>query len=230
MEIDKNFFIIAGIITLALFGLIYVANSLLDYQRESKLNDLRDEVIDELESMKAFTAISTFLGEEENCDILQKQLKYFDKSIWDLGLKLDSYEEASRNIFSNPFYEKQKKRFIVNQILYLSMLEKMKQTCKSETPVTILYFYANSKDCKNCDDQSFVLTDINKDSDEEVAVFSLDTDIDVVGTEVLMDYYNISKDSLPCTTIDGNTICGLTDKKEIIKEICKKENLTLCLS
>jgi hypothetical protein len=228
MEIDKNLFIIAGLITLCFFGLIYVANVLLDYQRETRLNDLRDEVIDELESMKAFTAISSLLGEDENCEILQKQLRYFDKSIWALGIKLDSYQEASRNIFTNPFYQKQKKRFIVNQLLYLSVLEKMKQTCNSTLPVTILYFYSNSNDCQDCNDQSFVLTDLNKDADEEIAVFSLDTDIDLIGTEVLMEYYSLNKEQLPCTVIDGDIKCGLRNKREIVSEICVNQNISVC--
>jgi hypothetical protein len=228
MEIDKNLFIIAGLITICLFGLIYVANVLLDYQRESKLNDLRDEVIDELENMKAFTAISSLLGEQENCDILQTQLKYLDKSIWDLGMKLDSYEEASRNIFSNPYYEKQKKLFVVNEILYLSVLEKMKQTCNTTKPVTILYFYANAADCRSCDDQSFVLTDINKEAKQEIAVFSLDLDLEVIGTSVLAEYYKLDKQELPCTVINGKPKCGLRDKSAVISEICLFNNITLC--
>jgi hypothetical protein len=228
MEIDKNLFFIAGIITVTLFGLIYIASELLNNQREAKLNDMSDEILNELENMKAYTALSNILGEKENCGILQSQLKYFDKSIWDLGIKLDSYEEASRNIFADPYYQKQKKRFIVNQILYLSMLEQMKQTCNTTKPVTILYFYANSKDCTNCDDQSFVLTDINKEADEEIAVFSLDTDIDIVGTEVLMDYYKINKGSLPCTVIEGNATCGLKDKTMVVSQICSMSNISIC--
>jgi hypothetical protein len=228
MEIDKKIFVFAGVITIILFGLIYIANELLNYKREATLNELRDDVIDDLENMKAFTAISGLIGEEENCNILQSQLKFFDKSIWDLGIKLDSYEEASRNIFGNPYYEKQKKRFIVNQILYLSILEKMKKTCNTKTPVTLIYFYANKKDCLSCDDQSFVLTDINKEYDEEIAVFSLDTDIEVMGTQVLQDYYNITKTMLPCTIIENKLNCGLMDKKTVIKHICKEGTLSVC--
>jgi len=226
MAVDKKIFVTAGIITIVLFGLIYIANDLLNYQRVSELEKLRDEVIDELENMKAFTAISDFIGEEENCDILQTQLKYFDKSVWDLGKKLDSYEEASRNIFVNPYYKQQKKRFIVNELLYLSMLEKMKKTCNSDMPITIIYFYANAKDCSDCDAQAFVLTDINNEIDEELAIFSLDLDLDLIATNVLAEYYNIS--FLPCTVIESNVQCGLQDKKTIINHICEKTKISLC--
>jgi len=226
MAVDKKIFVTAGIITIVLFGLIYIANQLLNNQRETELEQLRDEVIDELENMKAFTAISGLIGEEDNCDILQAQLYYFDESVWDLGKKLDSYEEASRNIFVNPYYKQQKKRFVVNELLYLSMLEKMKQTCNSTTPVSIIYFYANAKDCPDCDAQAFVLTDINNEIDEELAIFSLDSDLDLIATNVLAEYYNISY--LPCIVIEDNVYCGLQDKKTIINYMCEEIELELC--
>ncbi len=226
MEIDKKMFVLAGLVTLVLFGLIYIANELLNTQRERKLEQLREEVIDELEYMKAFTAISDLVGEEGNCDILQTQLRYLDKSVWDLGKKLDSYEEASRNIFDNPFYKTQKKRFMVNELVYLSMLEKMKEKCESEKPVTLLYFYANAQDCPDCDAQSFILTDLNKEIDNELAIFSLDSDIELMATNVLIEYYNIT--NLPCVVIEEEVYCGLQDKRTIIKNICLDTNISAC--
>ena len=52
-----------------MFGLIYVTSEVLNTTREDKLNTLRDEVINEIENMKAFTAISDLIGESENCEI-----------------------------------------------------------------------------------------------------------------------------------------------------------------
>ncbi|MBT3721198.1 hypothetical protein HN789_03630 [archaeon] len=226
MEVDKNIFWIAGIVTLFLFGLIYFTSEVLNTSREAKLNTLRDEVINEIENMKAFTAISDLIGESQNCELLETQLNYFDKSIWDLGKKLDSYESVSKNIFDDPFYKTQKKRFNVNQIFYLSVHEKMKRSCNTSLPVTIIYFYGNSKECSDCDAQSFVLTDINKDIDEEISIFSLDVDLDVMAIAVLKEYHNVT--NLPCTVIEGKTYCGIKDRKEILNLICTKTNLSVC--
>jgi hypothetical protein len=226
MEIDKNMFWIAGIITLVLFGMIYMVSEILNYNREMKLDILREEVINEIENMKAFTAITELLGESQNCEIFQTQLRYFDKTIWDLGKKLDSYESVSKNIFEDPFYKSQKKRFNVNQLLYLSIHEKMKNTCNTKLPLTIIYFYGDSKYCNDCDAQSFVLTDINKDIDEELSIFSLDVDLDVMGTEVLRNYYEV--DDLPCMVIEGTTYCGIKNRREVIEILCSEANLSLC--
>jgi hypothetical protein len=56
----------------------------------------------------------------------------------------------------------------------------------------------------------------------------LDTDIDLIGTEVLMEYYSLNKEQLPCTVIDGNIRCGLRNKREIISEICLTQNISVC--
>lgn len=226
MEVDKNIFWIAGLVTLVLFGLIYVTSEVLNTTREDKLNTLRDEVINEIENMKAFTAISDLIGESENCEILETQLNYFDKTIWDLGKKLDSYETVAKNIFEDPYYKTQKKRFNVNEIFYLSVHEKMKRSCNITTPLTIIYFYGDSTECGDCDAQSFVLTDINKDIDEEISIFSLDVDLDVMGTEVLVEYYNIT--NLPCVVIEGKSYCGLKDRKSIMNILCEEANITIC--
>lgn len=226
MEVDNNIFWIAGIITLFLFGMIYTVSEILNYNRETKLNVLREEVINEIENMKAFTAITELLGETQNCEIFETQLRYFDRTIWDLGKKLDTYESASKNIFEDPFYKSQKKRFNVNQLLYLSIHDKMKKTCNKTVPVTVLYFYGDTKDCSDCDSQSFVLTDINKDINEEISIFSLDVDLDVMGTEVLKKYYNVS--SLPCMVIEEETYCGLKNRREVISILCSKANISLC--
>ncbi len=226
MEVDKNMFWIAGLITLTLFAMIYIASEVLNSSREEKLTSLRDEVINEIENMKAFTAISDLIGETENCEILEKQLNYFDRSVWDLGKKLDSYESASKNIFDDPFYKTQKKRFNVNQIFYLSIHEKMKRSCDTKIPLTLIYFYGDSVQCPDCDAQSFVLTDLNKDIDDEISIFSLDVDLDVMGTEVLESYYNVT--SLPCVVVEENTYCGIKNRKQITEILCNEANISIC--
>ena len=75
MEVDKNIFWIAGIVTLFLFGLIYFTSEVLNTSREAKLNTLRDEVINEIENMKAFTAISDLIGESQNCELLETKMQ-----------------------------------------------------------------------------------------------------------------------------------------------------------
>jgi hypothetical protein len=229
MAVKKRIYLLALFITVLIFLTIFGTSEYLNIKRESKINELRDEVIDEVENMKAFTAITSLLDKGNNCGILQTQLTYLDKSVWELGKKLDAYEQASKNIFTDPFYKKQKKRFIVNQFLYLSVHEQMKEECNTDIPVTILYFYANSKDCSDCDAQSFVLTDINEDIDNEISIFSIDSDIDIIATEVLIDYYNLSRKNLPCTIIQDQVHCGLQDKTTITKRICDlSTNLSIC--
>lgn len=226
MEIEGKIFWTAGIITLVIFSAIYLISEVLNYERETKLDNMRIEVLEEIENMKAFSAITTLLEGGQSCKIFQTQLKYFDRSVWDLGKKLDSYRQASKNLVEDPFYLQQKKSFMVNQILYLSIHEKMKSSCESSLPLTIIYFYGNSTGCHDCDAQSFVLTDINKDIDTEISIFSLDTDIDIMATKILYDYYNVTE--LPCTVVAGEPYCGLKNRNEMIKVLCTKEKLTVC--
>ena len=105
------------------------------------------------------------------------------------------------------------------------MLQNMKQWC-TFNQTTILYFYKKKEDCPDCDAQSFVLTDLNKEIDQEIAIFSFDSDLELPSVSVLESFYDIGP--YPCLVVENMTYCGLHDKDDLIDIICKHDDISLC--
>jgi hypothetical protein len=228
MAIDKKLFIIAGIITVTLFILLYSFNIYLSSIRERSLTDKMSVVIDQYEELQTLSLMSDVFGKESTCVGMQTMMAEMDKSLWDLGIKIDKYKSITNEYLNDPFYLDQKKKFNRREVLYYTLLKDAKKSCDFKT-TTILFFYKKAEECKDCDAMSFVLTDLKKDVNGEVGIFSFDGNLDLSSIDILTDNYNIT--SYPCIVIEDYTYCGLHNKDELIKLICKEEtNFSKCIA
>ena len=101
----------------------------------------------------------------------------------------------------------------------------MKHKCGYEQTI-VLFFYQNSESCKKCDDQSFVLTDINRDIDDKIAIFSLDTELNITAIKLLGTFYNVTE--YPCTIVENTTMCGIHSRDELLMKICEYTSDEVC--
>ena len=225
MAISKHVFFYSGLITLLLFVLIYSLNSYLNTQREEAVVQRMEEILDEYQEIQTLSVMSDVFGKEMTCLSSENTLSHLDETLWDTGVKIDKYREATENFIADPFYLKQKTRFNRNEVTYFSIFEKMKETCDINQTV-ILFFYKKKEYCEDCDAQSFVLTDINKEIDDEIAIFSFDSDLELPSIKSLEVFFNVS--SFPCTVVEGNTYCGLKNKDAVIDIICKYRQHSIC--
>lgn len=222
---NKGIFIAAAIITVMLFISIYSFNMFLNTQRERIVIDKMEEVIDEYQEIQALSLMSEVFGKDMTCLSLESRLAHMDKTLWDAGVKIDRYREVTEKFVTDPFYIDQKIKFNRNEIIYFSMVKEMKDWCKFNQTI-ILYFYKKKEHCPDCDAQSFVLTDLNKEIDEEIAIFSFDSDLELPSVKTLELFYNIS--SYPCIVIEDITYCGLHNKNTIIGMLCEHKDISLC--
>jgi len=225
MVTNKGIFIVAAIITLMLFISIYSLNLFLNSQREQAVLDRMEEILDSYQEIQTLSLMSDVFGKEMTCLALENTLIHMDKTLWDTGIKIDKYREVTEKFSTDPFYLTQKKKFNRNEVIYYSMLQNMKQWCKFNQ-TTILYFYKKKEDCPDCDAQAFVLTDLNKEVDSEVAIFSFDSDLELPSINTLELFYNIS--SYPCIVVEDYTYCGLHGKNKLVDIICNLKNISLC--
>jgi len=225
MEMKLNIFGIAFIITIVLLLAIILVNKTLDKQREKFIKDKLEDVVNGFNEMQTLMIMGEVYGDKMTCMIFNEQLKRLDESIWELGRKIEQYRRISEEFLKSPFYKYQKKIFNEKEVFYLHLLKVIKQKCGFPQPI-ILFFYANAKDCKKCDDQSFVLTDINKETDTEISIFSFDMDINLTTLKILKNYYLIEE--YPCIVIEDKKLCGMQDKSTIIKRLCGEANLSIC--
>ena len=227
MVVSRKIFFYAAIITIFLFISIYSLNLYMNNQRENFVLDRMEQILDEYQELQTLSIMSNAFGEEMTCLSLENTLSHLDKTLWDTGIKIDRYREVTEQFVDDPFYIDQKRKFNRNEVVYLSMLENMKHVCDFNQTI-ILYFYKKKEDCKDCDAQAFVLTDLNKEIDEEIAIFSFDLNLELPSLKTLQVFYNIT--SYPCIVVENSTYCGLLDKNQIEDILCDYREHSICES
>lgn len=228
MAIKKRIFGIAFIITVILLAGILFSNTVLNSKREDAVLSKMNSMIRENEEMQTLFFLSDFFGEESTCIALESMLSSMNKDLWDLGVKIDEYRQASEEFTKSPFYIEQKKTFNQRSILYFSMLLRLKAMCDVNQSL-VTFLYKKKEECPDCDSQSFVLSDIRNDLEDEsrsneLALFSFDVDLDLPSIALLVKYYNITE--YPCVIVEDTPFCGLHNKDEMKKLIC--DNASLC--
>jgi hypothetical protein len=222
MKLRQNIAILALAITIFLFLSIIFLGMILNNKREDKINNEVKKMYDDFRGMQTLSLIMENYDDEMVCIAFESKLKELDSYIWKLGENIDKYRVATEEFQKDEYFLTQKKEFNENEVFYYLMMKRMITRCNIEKE-PILFFYQNSADCKKCDDQSFVLNDINEIDDEkgknEIAIFSFDVDLNITSINILNQYYKI--DQYPCIAFSNNEkMCGMQDKNIIIKKIC----------
>lgn len=220
MEIKKSIFLVALLITLSLAAVLLIMGNLLNDDRKSYVED-QMKIIGDLNDVQTYSLMNDIYGNKMACLAFKKKLKDWDKTLWDLGMKLEQYRVATEEFQKDPFYIQQKTKFNENQLLYMLFLTKINKECSLNQDI-ISFFYRKSEFCKKCDDQSFVLTDIKKDLEENISIFSFDTDLNITNIDLLLEYYEIT--DYPCVVINDQKFCNIEDKNFIIKQMCMTNN------
>jgi len=219
-------FVIAFFITLFLLGTILIIGQLMETGRQQYLNEETQGVFNNLNEMQTFLLMSETYGDKMACLAFDAKIKQLDKTLWSLGQKIDQYRVASEEFRKSPYYQQQKSVFNENEVFYMMLLQKLKKTCGYKQAV-IAFFYRNSADCPKCDDQSYILTDLNREIDPEVAIFSYDHDLNLTSVNLLEGYYNVT--SYPCIVLDDQTYCGIRDRAFIVQKMCENEpSISIC--
>lgn len=218
MEVKNKILLLAFFITLFVFLSLLLLGTFLDNERFNQLDEQFNELQVNINDVQRLMIMSDVYGDEMVCVAFSSKLSDLDKTIWDLGIKLEQYRVASEEFQKDPYYTAQKRLFNEQEVLYLTLLTQIKDTCNYSQPI-ITFFYSNAKDCTKCDDQSFVLSDINMEMDEQVSIFSFDTELNLSSIRILQEFYGLG--NLPCIVINEETFCGIKSKKFILEKICK---------
>ncbi len=221
----RSAIVLAFFITFSIFLSILLLSVMLEQGRVKNIDQSVLEVSSDLADLQRIQLISEAYGNNMACIAYKDKLQDFNKRIWDLGLRLEQYRSASEEILRNPYYIEQKKVFNENEFTYLALLKQIKNLCQSKQSI-IVFFYRNGADCKKCDDQSFVLTDIKRQMGESVAIFSYDLDLNLTSVKLLAQFYNATEQ--PCIIINDQTYCGMRDRQFVLDGLCQTSNGSTC--
>jgi hypothetical protein len=219
MKLKSNITLIAFIITVFLFATLLMLGTMMNNKREDVINAEFQRMYKDFNSMQMLTLIQGY-NDSIVCIAFENKIKDMDNYIWELGEKIDKYRVATEEFQKDKYYLSQKETFNENEVFYYLLMSKMMDKCNI-TKEPVLFFYKNSADCRKCDDQSFVLTDIREmDDDNEIAVFSFDSDLNLSSVDMFKRYYGV--DEYPCLVFtDGTKMCGMQDKDVIVNKICE---------
>ena len=223
-------YVVAGLLTLLVFGLGISLGLLLDNERLQWLEDREEQRDLDYESLQfQYLYLSTFKNTNETCKVLKTTL---EKSLKELDITLDKLLRYQKGTEMNEEeYVRLQRRYVLDNIEYWLFSKEAKQACNNVDLVTILYFYS-SNHCPRCSEQGIALTHYKKIFEEKVLVFPLDTDLEEKEPmiTILKSQFDITDDSTPIIVIEGEKYEGPIGVEKLGDLICPlfKNNYPEC--
>ncbi len=196
-------YIIALIITVAIFGSVLYISQVATNKRMSEVRSIQDKIaIDLLSSETQFNLLSTAGCTQDGNSILAPE-------IGQLGDRL-TFMEGQLGI-DNPEVIGLKKYYSLLQIKDYMLSKELGEKCNFK-PVTLVYFYSNN-DCSDCTKQGYVLTAL-REKYPLLRVYAFDSDLDLSAIKTLQTVTNVPA-AVPSMVISGNVYTGFKSIEDL---------------
>lgn len=216
MKKDLKKYLLAFVITAAIFVTAILISTWIDNKRVDEVRSIQDSI-----SLNILSSETQFnLLKEAACDDLFSS--GIGQELGDLSDRLSYFESIGRGSDTD----------VTTLKRYYSLLEiKDYLLINSATkcinrPATIIYFYKSN--CDECKSQGDVLTYIRQHNPGKLRVYSFDQDLDVSAVKTLANIYKV-KPPFPALVIKGRAYNGFKsteDIQKLIPEIVPKESAT----
>lgn len=206
-------YILAFLITAAIFGTAFYIASKIDAQRIADIRAAQESVsIDILSSETQYELLGNL-----DCKTIQ-QNPVLSSELNSLASRL-SYAEQNLGI-NNAEVTQLKKQYSLLEIKDYLLLEQVSAKCHVK-PVFILYFYSNAGDCKDCANTGDILTYLRQQY-PGLRVYSFDYNLNLSAVHTLISLREVKGD-LPAFIInDRAPVYGfktLSDLESLIPEL-----------
>ncbi len=213
-KITKRLYLVAGIITLVIFLLGIILGIFIEGERVVYIEDKNREQKINFDSLQLQYLYLSTLGEKEDCLAFSAILKNYIEDTEKVRFRLEGYLKKS-SVHTEEF-ELLKRSYVISQLNYWILSRKTKDLCDTDF-VTVLYFYSN--DCRDCENQGYILEYLKKVFSDKLLIFSLDAGF---GEEpiisVLTNRYNITE--TPTIILNDKKFVGFTEKGILLDNIC----------
>jgi hypothetical protein len=200
-------YIIAMIITVAIFGSVLYISQVATNKRMAEVRSIQDKIaIDLLSSETQFSLLSSAGCTQDGNSILAPE-------IGQLGDRL-TFMEGQLGM-DNPEVIGLKKYYSLLQIKDYMLMKELGEKCNFK-PVTLVYFYSN-EDCSDCTKQGFVLTAL-REKYPLLRVYAFDADLDLSAIKTLQTITN-APGTVPSMVIGGKVYTGFKSIEEIEKAV-----------
>lgn len=197
-EIKKSRYLIAAVLTFAVFSAGLIVGIFVEKQRISELEKVSREGISRISSLQLQLEYLNTLENGKYCSVIKEVLQ---KNIKDYRRALDRIEGfKDKGIFLEDRFELLKGEYVIAELRYWLLAQKADETCDYNR-TTLLYFYTS--DCDICKTrQGPVLTHLKSKYGKKLLVFSIDFELDEPMVEVLKQRYNVT--DVPALVVDAN--------------------------
>ncbi len=200
--------LIAFAITAALVGTVAFAINYLNSQRIAQLGAIEDQLaIDMLSLDTQFSLL-----ESAPCSATVENLG-LSTELSNLGERL-SYAENQLGS-TNPQVIRLKEQYSLLEIRDYLITKELAAACGIK-PVTVLYFYSNAGDCKDCDKAGYALSYLH-DIHPTLRVYSFDYNLDEDALQTLIRLLKV-KNQLPAFVVNDKVSYGFTTLEALEKQ------------
>ncbi len=213
-EFSKNKYLIALIITLAVFIIGILIGTLVTEKRTKFLElSSREQKID-FDSLQLQYLYLTTLS--DRCPAVNKALEESINRLEQTRIKLENY--LSQSFTSNNIdFSLIKREYMLAEMRYWLLALQTKKLCKGDS-VSLLFFYSNNN-CDDCGSQGLILTYLKDKFRDKLLIFSFDSDFTQEPMlTIFKGSYNIK--DVPTVIIEDKKFEGLTSKEKLIEVIC----------
>ncbi len=200
-------YVLVFLITLGLFGVMYLASEFFYNERVAQIKTLEDTISRSvLESEIQYRLLS-----DSACEVEGAANPFLIEEINTLARRLDVME-AQRGS-DNDEVISLKKYYSLLQIRDYLFVRDRGRLCGT-SPATIIYFYSNSGDCDDCKKMGYVLTSLREEY-PTLHVYSFDYNIGLSVIDVLKSIYDLSGE-LPVLVIDRKPFYGFKTRDQVL--------------
>lgn len=222
---DKSRYWVAALITGGIFllglflGLVVEGKRIATLQEDERMQNL------EFASLQIQYQFVDQLAQERNCEAVEETFNANLESLERSRVKLDEFSRDSA--LNAKQYDVLKREYLLSQLRYWMLAKQTKTLCKRDM-IDILYFFHNTEECPDCDEQAFILDYLKKIFKDKLLIFSIDnTFTSEPMVSITRQTYNITE--YPTLLIDGEKHTGLATKEDLLVILCSRyEGLEAC--
>lgn len=199
-------YVVAFFITAFLFGSAFYLSNFFNNKKIEEIRRIENTIaIDILSSETQYDLLAELSCTNVDDSILSQELN-------DLAAKIEFSENQS--IGSEQERLSLRKYYSLLQIKDYLLMKKAEDKCDLQT-TNIIYFYSNKEDCRECEKQGYILTDIRQDY-PDVRVYAFDYNLDLSAMDALINIYKVKEpERLPALIVNGQVYYGLQEFEDI---------------
>jgi hypothetical protein len=209
-------YLLAAFITALIFMLGMLLGLVIEDKRVSFIQEQsREQKLDFVSLQLQYQLISE-LSQEGNCPAVSATFDEYMQELARTEERLVTYQKEAT--INKDEFNLLKQEYVQAQVNYWLLAKKTKEICKNDF-VTVLYFYAPSETCDDCDNQAFVLTYLKQKLKDKILIFSFDSTFEEESlVNLLVKTYDVKK--YPSIVIDNTLVPGFQDSDAVLGKIC----------